>query len=45
MTYLCLILCAIFFTVSVFLIAKFAIKKKETSEYVSDENYFNDQKG
>lgn len=41
MVYLALVLCAICFTYSVFLIARFGIKKKESSEFVRDEQYLN----
>ena len=36
MYYLMLVLCAVSFTYSVFLLAKFGLKKKENVEYVSE---------
>lgn len=39
MLYFMIVLCAVFFTVSVFLIAKFAIKKKDDAEFVESETY------
>lgn len=38
MTAFMIILCAISLTASVFLIARFGIKKKESDEYVSADN-------
>lgn len=40
MTYLMLVLCAVSLTYSVFLIARFGIKRKESSEFVKDDQYF-----
>ena len=36
MFYIMLALCAVTFTTSVFLVAKFGIKRKESSEFISD---------
>lgn len=44
MTYLMLTLCAISLTYSVFLIARFGIKRKESSDFVRDEQYINSNK-
>lgn len=44
MTYLMLTLCAISLTYSVFLIARFGIKRKESSEFVRDEQFINSNK-
>lgn len=44
MTYLMLTLCAISLTYSVFLIARFGIKRKETSDFVRDEQFINSNK-
>lgn len=41
MVYFMLILCAVSLTYSVFLIARFGIKRKESTEFVRDEQYFN----
>ncbi len=44
MTYLMLTLCAISLTYSVFLIARFGIKRKESSDFVRDEQFINSNK-
>lgn len=44
MTYLMLTLCAISLTYSVFLIARFGIKRKELSDFVRDEQFINSNK-
>ena len=38
MYYLMLVLCAISFTYSIFLLAKFGIKKKDDIEFISDKD-------
>lgn len=44
MTYLMLTLCAISLTYSVFLIARFGIKRKESSDFVRDEQFIKSNK-
>lgn len=44
MTYLMLTLCAISLTYSVFLIARFGIRRKESSDFVRDEQFINSNK-
>ena len=44
MTYLMLTLCAISLTYSVFLIARFGIKRKESSDFVRDKQFINSNK-
>ena len=44
MTYLMLTLCAISLTYSVFLIARFGSKRKESSDFVRDEQFINSNK-
>lgn len=44
MTYLMLTLCAISLTYSVFLIARFGIKRKESNDFVRDEQFINSNK-
>lgn len=42
MNILVIILCAVSFTASVFLVARFGIKKKETAEFVAEERIVED---
>lgn len=42
MNVITIILCAASITASIFLIARFGIKKKETEEYVADERIVED---
>ena len=44
MVYLMLTLCAVSLTYSVFLIARFGIKRKESSDFIRDEQFINTNK-